>query len=44
MHVSYKIAAQLGSEFTDMLKKHENTIADEVTENLFEGHIKRLFL
>ena len=43
MHVSYKIAAQLGSEFTNMLKKYENTIAAEVTENLFEGHIKRLF-
>ncbi len=44
MHVSYKIAAQMGNEFTDMLKKHQNTIASEVTENLFEGHIKRLFL
>jgi hypothetical protein len=43
MHVSYKIAAQLGSDFTNMLKKYENTIAPEVTDNLFEGHIKRLF-
>ena len=43
MHVSYKIAAQMGTEFTDVLKKYENTIASEVTENIFEGHIKRLF-
>ncbi|MBS3775417.1 MAG: hypothetical protein KGY70_09530 [Bacteroidales bacterium] len=43
MHVSYKIAAQMGAEYTGLLKKYEDTIASEVTENLFEGHIKRLF-
>ncbi len=43
MHVSYKIAAQMGAEYTGLLKKYEDTIAAEVTENLFEGHIKRLF-
>ncbi|MCF8335351.1 MAG: tagaturonate epimerase family protein [Bacteroidales bacterium] len=43
MHVSYKIAAQTGAAFTDLLKKYEKRIASEVTENLFGGHFKRLF-
>jgi hypothetical protein len=44
LHVSYKIAAQRGTGFTDLLKKYHEPIAREVTENLFDRHMKKLFL
>lgn len=44
LHCSYKIAAGMGDEFTDALEKYEDVIAPNVTENLFEKHIKPLFL
>ena len=44
LHVGYKIAAQAGDEFLGLLKKYEPTIARNVTENLFERHLKPLFL
>jgi len=43
LHLSYKIAAQMGSRFSDALKKYEETIAANVTENIFDRHIKSLF-
>ena len=44
MHVSFKIAAELGSEYTDALKAYEDTISKYVANNLFERHLKPLFL
>jgi hypothetical protein len=44
LHVGYKIAAEMGTRFTDALEKYEPTIAANVTENIFERHIKPLFL
>ena len=44
LHVGYKIAAFMGDEFLDALKKHEHIIAKNVTENILERHIKPLFL
>ncbi|MBN2519331.1 MAG: hypothetical protein JXB17_02405 [Bacteroidales bacterium] len=43
LHVGYKIAAEMGERYTNALKKYENIIAKEVTENIFDRHIKRLF-
>lgn len=43
IHVSYKIAAELGDEFLPALEKHTAVIGDQITENLCERHIKRLF-
>jgi len=43
IHISYKIAAESGNKYTDALKKHSEIIGKQVTENLFERHIKRLF-
>ena len=43
IHVSYKIAAELGSEFYPALEKHTDVIGREITDNLCERHIKRLF-
>lgn len=43
IHVAYKIAAEKGTKYTDLLKKHHEIIGKCVEENIFERHIKRLF-
>ncbi len=44
IHVGYKIAAQMGKRYLDTLEACETTVAKNVTENLFERHIRPLFL
>lgn len=44
IHVGYKIAAQMGDRYLDMLDKYETVIAKNVTENLYDRHLKPLFL
>ena len=44
LHVGYKIAAEIGEEYTDAIKRHEDIIAGCVSENIFQRHIKPLFL
>ena len=44
LHVGYKVAAKMGRRYTDMLVAAEPSIARNVTENLFERHIRPLFL
>jgi hypothetical protein len=44
LHVGYKLAAEMGTRFTEALDKYEQTIAANVTENIYERHIKPLFL
>ena len=44
LHVSYKVAANMGDRYYAALKKHEAVIARNVTENLLERHMKPLFL
>ena len=44
LHVSFKVAAPKGDRYLNALKKHEAMIAKNVTENLFERHIKALLL
>lgn len=43
IHVSYKIAAELGEEYYPALEKHTDVIGEQVIENICERHIKRLF-
>ena len=43
IHVSYKIAAELGDEYYPALEKHTDVIGDQITANLGERHIARLF-
>ncbi len=43
LHVSYKVAVELGDEFLSALDKYETEIARHVTENILERHIKRIF-
>jgi hypothetical protein len=44
IHVGYKIAAEMGSEFTNALEKYSDIIAEHVKYNLLERHMKPLFL
>ncbi len=43
IHVSYKIAAELGDEYYPALEKYADVIGDQIEANLCERHIKRLF-
>lgn len=43
IHVAYKVAAELGRDYTDFLKKYEDVIGECVQENIYERHLKRLF-
>ena len=44
LHVGYKVAARMGDRYLDMLKACDETIARNVTENLYERHLKPLFI
>ncbi len=44
LHVGYKVAARMGQRFLDALAECEEVIGRNVTENLFERHIRPLFL
>jgi hypothetical protein len=44
LHVGFKIAAKLGPRYIDALEANEPTVAKNVTENLWERHIKPVFL
>jgi hypothetical protein len=43
IHVGYKIAAEFGTGYTDMLKKYADIVGQQVTENIYDRHIKNLF-
>ena len=44
LHVSFKVAAKAGERYTDLLKKHREIVSAEVTKNIFDRHLKPLFL
>jgi len=44
LHVGFKVAAKMGDKYLSALEANEDVIAKNVTENLFERHIKPLFL
>ena len=44
LHVGYKIAAQKGRRYLDALEANEGSVARNVTENLYQRHIKPVFL
>jgi hypothetical protein len=44
LHVGYKIAAEMALQFYPALEKYADTIAEQVSGNLYERHIKPLFL
>jgi len=44
LHVGFKIAAKMGPRYLEALEVNEQIVAKNVTENLFERHIKPVFL
>jgi hypothetical protein len=44
LHVGYNVAAKLGDRYLRMLEECEATVAKNVTENLYERHLKPLFI
>jgi tagaturonate epimerase len=44
LHVGYKIAAELGEAYLTALKTHREVVGRQVRDNLYERHIKPLFL
>jgi len=44
LHVGYKVASQMGRIYLSALKDNKKYISKNVTENIFERHIKPLFL
>ena len=44
LHVSFKIAARAGKRYTDLLEANEAIVAKQVTENIYERHMKPLFI
>jgi hypothetical protein len=44
LHVGYKVAAEMGAIFTAALEKHAAMVGANVTENIYQRHIRPLFL
>lgn len=44
LHVSFKLAAQAGSRYTELLRVHAEVIGRNVCTNLYERHLKPLFI
>jgi tagaturonate epimerase len=44
LHVGFKVAAKMGDRYLNALEANEEVVAKNVTENLFERHIKPVFL
>ena len=42
LHVGYKIAAKMGDTYLDALRENEEIIAEHVTQNIYDRHIKPL--
>ena len=43
IHVGYKVASEYGEVFTDALKMHSEVIGQQVFDNIYDRHIKRMF-
>jgi tagaturonate epimerase len=44
LHVGFKVAAKMGGRYLDALEANEEVVARNVTENLFNRHIRPVFL
>jgi len=44
LHIAYKIAAEMGQRYLKALAKYEVIIAQNVTENIYERHIRPIFI
>ncbi|MFN8209078.1 MAG: tagaturonate epimerase family protein [Bacteroidales bacterium] len=44
IHVAYKVAAEYQNVYVQMIKANEEIVGRQVTENLWERHIKKIFV
>jgi hypothetical protein len=44
LHVGFKIAAKMGNRYLMILEQSEESVARNVTHNLFARHLKPLFI
>ena len=44
LHVGFKVAAKMGDRYLKALEANEGVVARSVTMNLFDRHIKPVFL
>ena len=44
LHVSFKLAAQQGARYTDLLKANRDIVAQQVCDNLYHRHLRPLFV
>ena len=44
LHVGYKIAAKMGNRYLDALQACESSVSKNVSENLYQRHLKPLFV
>ena len=44
LHVGYKVAAEMGDRYINALEKYEETIGEQVTENIYTRHLKPVFI
>ena len=44
LHVGFKVAVKMGTRYLDLLATNEDVVARNVTGNLFDRHIKPIFL
>lgn len=43
IHVAFKVAAEMGTDYTQLLEKYAEIIGACVEENIYDRHLKRLF-
>jgi tagaturonate epimerase len=43
IHVGYKVASEMGEDFLGMVRRHREIVGEQVTQNIYERHLKRLF-
>jgi hypothetical protein len=44
LHIAFRIAAEMGQKYRDLLQQHRGIIEENVTANLYDRHILPLFL
>lgn len=44
LHVSFKLAAKAGTRYTELLIANQDIVAEQVTTNIYERHLKPIFL
>jgi hypothetical protein len=44
VHVAFKVAAEMGNRYTDALDTYREIISEQVTTNIYERHLKPVFV